>query len=153
MIVFLRKQNHGHKGHVPNPGTFCEGRAESAKAIYLIHSIGIFFERVGHHTFLLHVTRDPDPNPKNLNPHFWTPAGLSAEHAAGNVQQKGWLRPQVGISLVCVKASPAFGRQRLPRNTDFFVFASKRFRVLGDPGEGAEEGTPSQASPGEVGSS
>ena len=34
--------------------------------------------------------------------------------------------PKVGVSRVLVKASPAFGRRRLHKNTDSFVFAPRR---------------------------
>ena len=37
--------------------------------------------------------------------------------------------PKVGVSRVCVKASPAFGRRRLHTNTDSIVLASAAARL------------------------
>ena len=42
--------------------------------------------------------------------------------------------PKVGISRVCVKASPAFGRRRLLTNTDCFVFAHRGLFQEGEEG-------------------
>ena len=54
------------------------------------------------------------------------PFGLTAETlkmpSAGDVSHEGLLKPERrGISRVCVKASPAFGRRRLHRNTDWTI--------------------------------
>ena len=44
--------------------------------------------------------------------------------SAGDVSHEGLLKPKRrGISRVCVKASPAFGRRRFHTNTDYIVFA------------------------------